>query len=375
MISSLQYINVTGSTIHVSMRNLAQERREAGGNLIKPHNGPLSPLCAGGGTLEPLPELGNHAPSAGCTKMAAPSESTEQPGLRRRKAAEAPTRAAPVGPGGAEDEEKAEAGVSLQPGSFWLTRIVLLRAIAFIYFVAFLVAFHQNKQLIGDKGLLPCRLHLENIKRYFGGRIGMDALSHAPTLFWLFDWSHVDAHLDNIALVGLVISTFVLVTGCANMILMTTLWILYHSLVAVGQIWYSFGWESQLLETGFLGIFLCPVWSLSRIPEKTPPSRIVIWASRWLIFRIMLGAGLIKIRGDRCWRDLTCMNYHYETQPVPSPLSYYMHRNPVLFHQFETSFNHFIELVVPFFLFLGRRMCILHGILQILFQVKKCLSS
>uniref|UniRef100_A0A8C5PYT0 Lipase maturation factor 1 n=1 Tax=Leptobrachium leishanense TaxID=445787 RepID=A0A8C5PYT0_9ANUR len=237
MISSLQYINVTGSTIHVSMRNLAQERREAGGNLIKPHNGPLSPLCAGGGTLEPLPELGNHAPSAGCTKMAAPSESTEQPGLRRRKAAEAPTRAAPVGPGGAEDEEKAEAGVSLQPGSFWLTRIVLLRAIAFIYFVAFLVAFHQNKQLIGDKGLLPCRLHLENIKRYFGGRIGMDALSHAPTLFWLFDWSHVDAHLDNIALVGLVISTFVLVTGCANMILMTTLWILYHSLVAVGQIW------------------------------------------------------------------------------------------------------------------------------------------
>ena len=26
----------------------------------------------------------------------------------------------------------------------------------------------------------------------------------------------------------------------------------------------------------------------------------------------MIGAGLIKIRGDKCWTDLTCMNYHYE---------------------------------------------------------------
>ncbi|KAJ7305693.1 hypothetical protein JRQ81_010059 [Phrynocephalus forsythii] len=135
------------------------------------------------------------------------------------------------------------------------------------------------------------------------------------------------------------------------------------------------GWESQLLETGFLGIFLCPLWTLSRLPKRTPPSCIVLWGYRWLIFRIMLGAGLIKIRGDRCWRDLTCMDYHYETQPVPNPLAYYMHRSPGWFHQFETLVNHFIELVVPFFLFLGRRLCIAHGALQILFQVLLILSG
>ncbi|XP_052614715.1 lipase maturation factor 1 isoform X3 [Peromyscus californicus insignis] len=72
------------------------------------------------------------------------------------------------------------------------------------------------------------------------------------------------------------------------------------------------GWESQLLETGFLGIFLCPLWTLSRLPKHTPTSRIVLWGFRWLIFRIMLGAGLIKIRGDKCWLDLTCMDFHYE---------------------------------------------------------------
>ncbi|XP_053551237.1 lipase maturation factor 1 [Bombina bombina] len=300
--------------------------------------------------------------------MAAPmgiSETCTTPTLRRRKvpgATQTPAETSVL-------PQKQKLETSGLTCSFWLTRILLLRAIAGIYFVAFLVAFNQNKQLIGRKGLLPCRLHLENIKQYFGGKIGMEAISHAPTLFWFLDWSQIDTHLDNIALVGLVISMFILLSGCANMVLMTTLWILYHSLVNVGQIWYSFGWESQLLETGFLGIFLCPVWSLSRIPEHTPPSRIVIWGFRWLIFRIMLGAGLIKIRGDRCWRDLTCMNYHYETQPVPNPLAYYMHRSPDSFHQFETLCNHFIELIVPFFIFLGRRMCLINGVLQILFQV------
>ncbi|XP_062957137.1 lipase maturation factor 1 [Cynocephalus volans] len=135
------------------------------------------------------------------------------------------------------------------------------------------------------------------------------------------------------------------------------------------------GWESQLLETGFLGVFLCPLWTLSRLPRHTPTSRIVLWGFRWLIFRIMLGAGLIKIRGDRCWRDLTCMDFHYETQPVPNPMAYYLHRSPWWFHRFETFSNHFLELLVPFFLFLGRRMCILHGVLQILFQVVLVISG
>ncbi|KAB1252057.1 Lipase maturation factor 1 [Camelus dromedarius] len=85
--------------------------------------------------------------------------------------------------------------------------------------------------------------------------------------------------------------------------------------------------------------------------------------------------GLIKIRGDRCWRDLTCMDFHYETQPVPNPMAYFLHRSPWWFHHFETFSNHFLELVVPFFVFLGRRMCVLHGALQILFQVVLIISG
>ncbi|XP_049623937.1 lipase maturation factor 1 isoform X1 [Suncus etruscus] len=89
----------------------------------------------------------------------------------------------------------------------------------------------------------------------------------------------------------------------------------------------------------------------------------------------MLGAGLIKLRGDQCWWDLTCMDFHYETQPVPNPMAYFLHHLPWWFHRLETLSNHFLELVVPFFLLLGRRMCILHGALQTLFQVVLIISG
>ncbi|XP_005391654.1 PREDICTED: lipase maturation factor 1 [Chinchilla lanigera] len=301
--------------------------------------------------------------------MAAPEGS-----LRKRKVADAGR--APVSLPEPEPESNAAARPTrLRAGTFWLTRIVLLKALALVYFVAFLVAFNQNKQLIGERGLLPCKAYLKSIQQYFHGKIGWDAWNYAPTILWLLDWSDMNFNLDLLAVLGLGISSFILITGCANMILMAMLWVFYLSLVNVGQVWYSFGWESQLLETGFLGIFLCPLWTLSRLPKYTPTSRVVLWGFRWLIFRIMLGAGLIKIRGDKCWWDLTCMDYHYETQPVPNPLAYFLHQSPWWFHRFETFSNHVLELLVPFFVFLGRRLCLLHGVLQIFFQVVLILSG
>uniref|UniRef100_F6Z6S9 Lipase maturation factor 1 n=1 Tax=Equus caballus TaxID=9796 RepID=F6Z6S9_HORSE len=164
--------------------------------------------------------------------MAAPEEP-----LRRRKVGSAgPGPGSPPGPG----RDPAGCPARLGAGTFWLTRIVLLRALAFVYFVAFLVAFHQNKQLIGDRGLLPCRLYLRSVQQHFRGGAGWDAVSYAPTLLWLLDWSHMDSNLDAIALLGLGVSSFILVTGCANMVLMAALWVLYMSLVNVGQVWYSF---------------------------------------------------------------------------------------------------------------------------------------
>ncbi|KAL9957161.1 hypothetical protein ACROYT_G038765 [Oculina patagonica] len=263
---------------------------------------------------------------------------------------------------------------TVEPGTYWLTRIVFLRSLGFIYFVAFAVALNQNKQLLGKNGLLPTDLYLKRIEDHFDGA-GWRKILHVPTLLLFTDKNRIDEHLDILAYAGMLFSGIVVLCGCANMFIMALLWVLYHSIVNVGQRWYSFGWESQLLETGFLAIFLCPVFKLRQVPIYTPTPLVAVWGYRWLIFRIMIGAGLIKIRGDQCWRDLTCMNYHYETQPVPNPMSYFMHQSPEIFHKFETLMNHFIELVVPFFILLTRPFRIWCGILQILFQVILIISG
>ncbi len=110
-------------------------------------------------------------------------------------------------------------------------------------------------------------------------------------------------------------------------LVLAALWLLYMSFVHAGQDWYGYGWEVQLLETGFLAIFLCPLLDGRPFPRRAPPL-VVLWLFRWLIFRIMLGAGLIKIRGDSCWRDVTALYYHFETQPLPNPLSRWFHFLP-----------------------------------------------
>jgi hypothetical protein len=121
-------------------------------------------------------------------------------------------------------------------------------------------------------------------------------------------------------------------------------WVLYLSIVNVGQTFYAFGWESLLLEAGFLAIFLGNA--------ETAPPLLVLLLFRWLAFRVEFGAGLIKMRGDPCWRDLTCMQYHHETQPMPNPLSWYFHRLPRGLHRLEVLGNHVAQLVMPVGLFL-----------------------
>jgi Lipase maturation factor len=121
------------------------------------------------------------------------------------------------------------------------------------------------------------------------------------------------------------------------------MWALYLSIVNVGQTFYGFGWETLLCEAGFLAVFLGPA--------GTAPPTLVLWLYRWLLFRVEFGAGLIKLRGDRCWRDLTCLDYHHETQPLPGPLSWFFHHLPRPLHRAEVLANHATQLLVPFGLF------------------------
>ncbi len=218
---------------------------------------------------------------------------------------------------------------------YWVSRLVFQKLLATMYLVAFLSALNQFRALLGERGLLPVPDFLARV-----------SFRRAPSLFHAH---YSDRFFAAVAVTGVVVSA-ALLGGAADLLpvwacllLWAVPWVLYLSIVNVGQTWYSFGWESLLLETGFLAIFLGPA--------HTGVPTLVLWLLLWLLFRLEFGAGLIKMRGDRCWRDLTCLYYHHETQPMPGPLSWYFHHLPQWMHRVEAAANHVAQLVVPFVLF------------------------
>jgi hypothetical protein len=250
------------------------------------------------------------------------------------------------------------------PARHWLTRFVVLRALGLVYAVAFFVLVHQREGLIGSRGLAPAAAYLDRLR------------PHVPfwdplTLFWL------DASDTTLALatwIGLALSLAVL-AGVENALVMLALWLVYLSFEHVGQIFWGYGWEILLLEAGFLGIFLCPVRSVAPLRDRVAPPVLVVWMLRWLLFRVMFGAGLIKLRGDPCWTDLTCLAFHYETQPNPNPLAWLLHQAPLWFHKAGVAFNHLVELVCPFLVFGPRWARHVGGGLIVLFQLILILSG
>ena len=257
--------------------------------------------------------------------------------------------------------------------SYQITRFVFLRALGLVYTVAFLGLALQGATLFGEDGLLPARrfLHImSGQEAQIDVPLSWEIFARLPTIFWL---SQKNLWLAIGAWSGVVLSAAMML-GYANAISCTLLWMLYMSFVHIGQDFYSFGWDILLLETGFLAIFLCPLWEARPFPSLPPP-RMVFWLLRWLTFRIYLGAGLIKVRSDPCWLDLTCLIYHYETQPIPNPLSWLLHQAPPWFHKVGVLWNHVTELLVPFFLFSPRFLRLTAAILLALFQVMLILSG
>jgi hypothetical protein len=244
-------------------------------------------------------------------------------------------------------------------GDLALTRMLVQRGMAAIYLVAFFTVLNQFKPLLGERGLLPVP---EFIRRV--------SFREAPSLF---HWRYSDGLVDAVAWSGMVLSVLALagITEAGPIWLSVAAWLvlyaLYLSIVNVGQTFFGFGWESMLLEAGFFTAFLGPA--------HVRPSVIPILILRWMLFRTEMGAGLIKLRHDRCWRDLTCMYFHYETQPLPNALSWYFHWIPKPVHRFSAGYSHFVQVVAPFFLFAPQPVAFLAGAIQISQQLILIISG
>jgi uncharacterized membrane protein YphA (DoxX/SURF4 family) len=150
--------------------------------------------------------------------------------------------------------------------------------------------------------------------------------------------------------------SLLLLWGVAPLPCLVGLWAIYLSLVVAGQVFLGFQWDALLLETGLCASFCAPLSLRPRWPWNEPrASRAGLWLVRLLLFKLMVLSGATKLlSGDAAWWQLTALEHHYYTQPLPVWTSWYAHHLPAGFQRLSVATLFVIELVVPFVLFCGR---------------------
>jgi predicted DCC family thiol-disulfide oxidoreductase YuxK len=237
--------------------------------------------------------------------------------------------------------------------SYALVHGLFLRLLGVIYFAAFVSFWLQIGGLVGSHGIIPAHETMELVgEQVKQQQIGLDRYRLFPTLCW---FGASDGSLKLQCAIGAVASVL-LIAGLATAPVLFLLWLLYLSLTAIGGVFLAFQWDNLLLEAGFVAVFLAPIKFWSKSHSITAPPRVPRWLLRWLLFRLTFESGCVKLlSGDPTWQNLTALNFHYETQPLPTWIGWYVHQLPGWFHSASVAIMFVIELVVPFLIFAPRR--------------------
>src|SRR5437667_806300 len=242
------------------------------------------------------------------------------------------------------------------PTYFWAQRW-FLRALGLIYLIAFVSLWVQVEGLVGSDGVSPVNQFLPAVYE----RFGRSAYSLLPTLCW-FNSSNGFLHF---LCSGGVVLSLLLIVGIAPALSLVALFVFYLSLILAGQTFLSFQWDILLLETGFLSIFLAPWriwprelfwWPGAAIPA-TAVSRPALFLLKFLLFKLMLMSGVVKLTsGDNSWWNLTALDYHYWSQPLPTVFGWWADKSPEWFKHFSVAFCLVVESIIPFFRPVPRRL-------------------
>jgi lipase maturation factor 1 len=253
-------------------------------------------------------------------------------------------------------------GGDVRPPQYFWARRWFLRALGLIFLIAFVSLWVQIDGLIGSNGITPVEQFLPAARAQLGDR----ALSILPTLCW---FNASDGFLHFLCGSGVVLS-LLLIFGIAPAVSLVALIIFYLSLITAGQTFLSFQWDILLIETGFLAIFLAP-WRLWCTKANEPPvSRAAIFLLKLLLFKLMIMSGVVKLTsGDDCWWDLTALDYHYWSQPLPTVIGWWADQHPLWFKKFSVAFCLIGEIIVPFFIWAPRRLRLLACTLLVFLQI------
>src|SRR5437773_1647523 len=258
-----------------------------------------------------------------------------------------------------------------RPTYFWARRW-FLRALGTIYLIAFVSLWVQVNGLGGSDGMSRANQFLPAVRAH----IGPDAYALLRTLCW---FGQSDAFLYFLCGSG-VLCSLLLIFGIAPAISLITLFVLYLSLTIAGQVFFNFQWDVLLLETGFLSIFFAPwrlwprellLWPRSApAATSSPVSQAGLFLLKLLLFKLMLMSGVVKLTsGDDSWWNLTALDYHYWSQPLPTVFGWWTDKSPEWFKHFSVAFCLVIEIIVPFFIWAPRRLRLIAAGLLIFLQL------
>lgn len=257
-------------------------------------------------------------------------------------------------------------GNDVRQPTYATTRSIFVRALGAIYLIAFLSLWIQVQGLIGSDGVSPVREFLPLVRE----QLGDAAVWKLPTLCWL---NASDSFLQGLCAGGAIVSVL-LIAGLCPAVCQVLLFVGYLSLTIAGQTFLSFQWDILLLEAGFLAIFFAP-WTW-RLRSAAPVSRLGLFLLKLLLFKLMFMSGVVKLTsGDNSWWDLTALHYHYETQPLPTVIGWWLHHEPEWLGKLSTAFVFVVELISPFLIWAPRRLRLLATALLIALQLSIGLSG
>lgn len=236
-----------------------------------------------------------------------------------------------------------------------LTRRLALALLGVVHIAAFASFAAQSEALIGEHGIAPAAEWLAAAGQSLDAR-DRSRFATVPTLGWLIGAS--ETALAAMSGAGVALGA-VLITGFAPRLVLGLAWLLYLSLFSLGGPFLSFQWDILLLEVTFLAIFYAPPGlrpALASGPETPEPTVPGVWLMRLLLFKLLFMSGVVKLTsGDPTWQDLTALDHHFQTQPIPHFAAWYAHNAPASMRAAGVLANHFGELFAPWLILFNPR--------------------
>lgn len=220
--------------------------------------------------------------------------------------------------------------------TYLLTRTLFLRTLAVIYLIATGSLWVQFDGLVGPDGISP----VKQILNHLSEQDFAFAIWRFPTLFWI----SAAPWMGHALCTAGVMAAMLLFAGILQGPMLAVMWGSYLSLTVAGQVFFSFQWDTLLLETCFMAMF----WAPWRWRTGGPASGTGLWLLRGLLFKLMFLSGITKLlSGDVPWHEGTALLYHFETQPLPNWLAWHAHQVSPFWQGISMWAMYFIEIVVP----------------------------